>query len=479
MIVNNTKDALKLQELDLVSLGGLIIDEQVKEEFTSEFKTIIAQTIKYFMEFRIQEAYKLFDDFIKKWLDFIWEKILNTIFSSPKFLELLKIYGGRKAYKYRRMIETTIYLPSGGRCKIKSPYFIKSESKKKGKRRRGPNGKGAYLGLEVLGFVKNVSPLPAFKAIAYAVVCPSFEFASKLLKQEKINLDSKQISVLCEELGEQVFKNRVKYTLKIGENFSGKRVVITVDGGRSRHRINKRGRRKKEQKRCGFNSDWIEPKLFVIYILNELGDVEKKIEPHVDGAIGVDNFMELLRSYLIELKIEEAIEVTLCADGAPWIWERIPKLLLELGVSPQKLFEVLDYTHGKQNLYEVYEKLSKKQQKKASFKQWKEWLWEGKIEKIKEDIKRICKKGGQKALAKLKSYFEKNKDRMQYKKSEDGNRPCGSGVVESAIRRVINLRLKSCGTFWKEKKLVIMLYLRAQLLYGRWEYLYKNWLQVN
>ena len=97
MIVNNTKDALKLQELDLVSLGGLIIDEQVKEEFTSEFKTIIAQTIKYFMEFRIQEAYKLFDDFIKKWLDFIWEKILNTIFSSPKFLELLKIYGGRKA----------------------------------------------------------------------------------------------------------------------------------------------------------------------------------------------------------------------------------------------------------------------------------------------------------------------------------------------------------------------------------------------
>ena len=145
----------------------------------------------------------------------------------------------------------------------------------------------------------------------------------------------------------------------------------------------------------------------------------------------------------------------------------------------ENLFEVLDYTHGKQNLYEVSGKLSRKQREKISFKQWKDWLWEGKIEKIKEDIVRVCKKGGRRALAKLKSYFEKNKHRMKYEEMERGKRPCGSGIVESAIRRVVNLRLKSCGTFWKERKLEIMIYLRAQLLYGRWEYLYANWLKFN
>jgi hypothetical protein len=125
-------------------------------------------------------------------------------------------------------------------------------------------------------------------------------------------------------------------------------------------------------------------------------------------------------------------------------------------------------------LYEVYNKLSKKHQEKVSLKQWKEWLWEGKIEKIKEDILKMCKRGGKKALAKVKSYFERNRHRMLYKETEKGDHPCGSGVVESAIRRVINLRLKSCGTFWKERKLEIMLYLRAQLLYGRWDYLYSK-----
>jgi hypothetical protein len=47
--------------------------------------------------------------------------------------------------------------------------------------------------------------------------------------------------------------------------------------------------------------------------------------------------------------------------------------------------------------------------------------------------------------------------------------PCGSGCVESAIRRVINRRLKAPGTFWTQDMAECFLFLRSQLLSGRWD----------
>jgi predicted NBD/HSP70 family sugar kinase len=41
--------------------------------------------------------------------------------------------------------------------------------------------------------------------------------------------------------------------------------------------------------------------------------------------------------------------------------------------------------------------------------------------------------------------------------------------VESAIRRVINLRLKAPGTFWTQDMAECFLFLRSQLLSGRWD----------
>ncbi len=50
----------------------------------------------------------------------------------------------------------------------------------------------------------------------------------------------------------------------------------------------------------------------------------------------------------------------------------------------------------------------------------------------------------------------------------------GSGAVESAIRRVINLRMKAPGTFWKEDTAEIFLYLRSQMISGRWDQCFSN-----
>ncbi len=96
-------------------------------------------------------------------------------------------------------------------------------------------------------------------------------------------------------------------------------------------------------------------------------------------------------------------------------------------------------------------------------------LWEGSINKIVDlvqekllDKKRTLKK----ALKKLHDYFGDNA-KFQYKTFRDVGLPTGSGTVESAIRRVINLRVKSTGMFWKRKNAERIIFLRSLVLTGK------------
>lgn len=319
-----------------------------------------------------------------------------------------------------------------------------------------------------------MAPSLAFKAVAVCVTAPSFEMASDLLKKDKLNFDAKQLSRLTESLGERLLKNRVHGTLEGGESLKGKRVFLTCDGGRSRQRKKKRGRKRAGLKRTGYSGDWVEPKLFVILVLKANGQIERQIAPHVDGTLEVEAFMKLLSAYLKPLEIQKAQEVVICGDGAPWIWQRLPELLRQLGVASGSIHESLDYTHAKQNLHELYGKLSKKAQAQVDFSQWKTWLWEGKLGKIEETLLQLGISKKSKAYKKYLSYFKENEKRMHYQEFQNAQRPTGSGVIESAIRRVINLRIKACGSFWKKEKMIIMIYLRAQLLYGRWHCLQQN-----
>ncbi len=202
-------------------------------------------------------------------------------------------------------------------------------------------------------------------------------------------------------------------------------------------------------KRCGFHTDWIEPKLFTLHILDEDGNIVKDIAPFVDGTTGkVDEFIALLEQYLVRLRIEDASEVVLVGDGAPWIWERIPKLIHSIGGDELKLTEIIDWTHAKQNLNKAFEMLSKKKREKVDFNHFKNLLFSGKINEIVTEVKSLLNvRASSKIMKKLKSYFVSNSTRMQYEANRAIKLPTGSGVIESAIRRVINMRVKSPGSF--------------------------------
>ncbi|ETR69370.1 MAG: hypothetical protein OMM_09657, partial [Candidatus Magnetoglobus multicellularis str. Araruama] len=69
---------------------------------------------------------------------------------------------------------------------------------------------------------------------------------------------------------------------------------------------------------------------------------------------------------------------------------------------------------------------------------------------------------------KLLEYFEKHKNHMKYALFLEKKISIGSGVVESAVRRVINLRFKGNGCLWKDKIVEGLMHLRSFFKAGRW-----------
>ncbi|MEO1255077.1 MAG: hypothetical protein AAFY41_09355, partial [Bacteroidota bacterium] len=96
---------------------------------------------------------------------------------------------------------------------------------------------------------------------------------------------------------------------------------------------------------------------------------------------------------------------------------------------------------------------------------------------LKKDSKQHLERAGQSMdenLYTALNYFVKHTDRMQYYKFKANKWLCGSGLVESAIRRIINLRFKSASSFWQVENLEPLIFLRAAFLAGRWKFLIRN-----
>jgi len=83
------------------------------------------------------------------------------------------------------------------------------------------------------------------------------------------------------------------------ENLTGATLVIEVDGGRLRLRRKKRGKKKAQQKRQGYHTDWKEPKLFTMYLVDSQGQMLKAFPPIHDATTGDDDAVfELMTRYL-------------------------------------------------------------------------------------------------------------------------------------------------------------------------------------
>ncbi len=86
-----------------------------------------------------------------------------------------------------------------------------------------------------------------------------------------------------------------------------------------------------------------------------------------------------------------------------------------------------------------------------------------------EDIDSLRVGRRAKEIAKGARHFDNNADRMRYAGFRAAAVPSGSGGLESAVRRVINHRMKGNSRFWLPERAEGMLHLRSHLKAGRWD----------
>jgi hypothetical protein len=392
------------------------------------------------------------------------------------------VFGRDGRFRNAGTRSTTIHLPGGGTIQVETPYFAKRRGKRRGRRRgkgrRGNGGSGIFPVLLLLGIRWGATPAVASTVAREAADSASYECARESLAARGINLDVKVIRRISMALGREGLKVRqarieAARRGETSDEFKGKRIVVGVDGGRLRSRVPRlRGRRKAKTKRRGFDAPWREPKCFVIYEIDEKGRKKRGTRPIYDATLGnCDAVFEIL---LAELKLRGARHAALLlflADGADWIWDRIPALVKELGIDPRRVRKGLDFYHAVEHLDAVAElrKGWDKKRRKRWLKRMKRLLWNGKVEKVIAEIGQLCGGPKSKDLRKERDYFVDRKDLMAYAKLRRRHLPIGSGSVESAVRRIVNLRVKGCGIFWREENAEAMLYLRAHLKAGRWD----------
>jgi hypothetical protein len=300
--------------------------------------------------------------------------------------------------------------------------------------------------------------------------------ARAVLVERGITIDIKLLRSITYRFSERARLTQRLKGLGFDEKVAGRRVVVSVDGGRVRLKEKKRGR-KTAKGRSRYQGAWREPKLFIIYVVNADGKIERSFMPIMDALIrGPDALFNLLHSYLEQLGITEADQVLFVADGARWIWTRITALVHRLGLKAEQVYELIDFYHAVEHLGKVagLRKSWTARQRKIWVRKHRRLLRQGHVEQVINAVKEICRGRNSKGIRTERNYFVRNLSRMAYARVRALNLPIGSGSVESAIRRVVNLRLKGACIFWCKDNAEAILLLRCYWKAGRWNQLKKQ-----
>lgn len=378
----------------------------------------------------------------------------------------------------RRLVR--IRFAGGTVVPLRATYYARNcdERKSAGKRVRG-----MYPGLYLLGIHDRCTPgLASEIAMTSAALC-SLEEARQMLADRGTHLNIKTVRNVVKRFAARA---RVAQQSEASEwdadqaAVQGRRVVVSTDGGRLRIRKKKRGR-KTRKGYSRYKTDWREPKLLIIYVVNDEGRQEKRFCPFLDGTLeGPDAVFGMIAYYLEKLKVSAADKLLFVADGALWIWDRVRPLLASLGLKADQLFELIDFYHAVEHLSEFAKLKSRwsKAERDKWVKKQRRRLRKGHIDAVVEAVQ-LASKGTKNALLRReRDYFIKNQTRMCYGKVSDVQMPIGSGAMESSIRRVVNMRLKGAGIFWNEDSANEMLMLRCYYKAGRWDDLKKLAFQV-
>jgi hypothetical protein len=345
--------------------------------------------------------------------------------------------------------------------------------RRKGQRQAGKRSAGVYAGLVLLGIYDRCTPALASEVSLLAAMLGSLDEAQDVLAARGVELDMKTVRLIAYRYAARARLEQQIDTAAFEDTVAGRRVVISSDGGRLRLRETKRGPKTKKG-RQRYTGAWREPKVLIVYVVDAEGKREASFAPVIDATLqGPDAVFALLRTYLQRLEITQADQVLFIADGAPWIWKRVPLLVQALGLTAERVHALLDFYHAVQRLGQVAA-LRKDWSAKARTRwrtQQRHLLLQGEVEQVIAAVRVICRGRNSKAIRTHRDYFIRNQSRMVYAKLMAMKLPIGSGAIESTVRRVVNLRLKGPSIFWCRASAEAILLLRSYYKAGRWNLL--------
>lgn len=364
------------------------------------------------------------------------------------------------------------------------PETPKDRRRVKRSRRRGKLGRGVYPTLAALG-VSGFST-PALRAeVAYAMASAnSMSAARTALRRRGLNLPHKMFLRLGYEFAECSLLARrdrlVNPQTPATNELVDQHVFVSIDGGRLRLRVSATHGRRNGKGHRRYDAPWREPKVLTIYV----GDAAKKkaqcivIEATMGGA---DDAVALLVGHLRLRGGAQCASLTLVADGAHWIWNRAEQIREAVSVPNDRFRQIVDFYHVVQQLSSVAEAHGwPAEERRTYLNRCRRRLRAGSVGLVLDELLALRGKGlseEQAAVDKVLIYFDNHDTRMGYDEARKANLPLGSGSVESAVRRVVNQRMKSTGTFWLEEHAEAVLHLRAHIKADGWDRLVRETLQ--
>jgi hypothetical protein len=163
---------------------------------------------------------------------------------------------------------------------------------------------------------------------------------------------------------------------------------------------------------------------------------------------------------------------TIClCDGQEALWQATAD-----GVMDEDRVEILDLLHVTPRLWAAAKLLygDKSKEVLPCVRQRVTQVLEGKVETVLRTLRRLAKARGlsgakKKALGRICSYLNKNRERMRYDEYLREGYPIASGVIEGACRHLIKDRMERAGMHWTMTGAQAMLDLRSVWIGGHWQ----------
>jgi len=388
-------------------------------------------------------------------------------------------HAGRLRHKGQR--PTWVLLPGGTRIIVQTPYLRPVARRRRGRKRsrRGPTGVGVYPVLEALGISDGVSPATRSQLALYTVQAGSYQEAVVLLGEHGLAVDPttlRRVALSTAQadiaLRDAALEQARQVPVVADGPLAGLRVRVSVDGGRVRTRVARPGRKTKKG-RHRFDAPWREPRVLLIDVLDRQGKADALRLPLYDVLLDdAEATAALVIGYLRLLGAAHAQVVEFVADGAEWIWNRSDTIRQEAEIPAQRWVEVVDFYHASEHLHDTVELC--RNRTAGQRQQWYEDLRHvlrndpTGVDKVIESLQAEARGRQARKMKDAIAYFEKHTQRMGYAALDRRHLPVGSGPVESAVRRVINLRFKAPSIFWDADTVADLMHLRAAFKAGRW-----------